>query len=107
VNASTTSTRFAGSQSEEIIMTMAWGPAFDAEINYRHQQARNDFRRRTARRTAQPAPVRHVPGRSTADLIPSQPSRREPVTAAAARQRVSEQWVSDAAGPERTRARAA
>lgn len=97
-------------------MTMAWGPAFDAEINYRHQQARNDFRRRTARRTAQPAPVRHVPGRSTADLIPSQPSRREPVTAAAAQraseqwvseQQVSEQWVSDGAGPERTRARAA
>jgi hypothetical protein len=41
----TTSSRFAGNITETE-MTSPWGPAFDAEISYRHEQVRRDFRPR-------------------------------------------------------------
>jgi|GEM_PF-4597739 len=43
-------------------MSINWGPAFDAEIGYRRQQARSDFRRRSPRRKAQRVPAPVVPG---------------------------------------------
>ena len=53
-------------------MTMPWGPAVDAEIDYRQQQVRADFRRRgwlrrkrvgRARRAPDPqVPVQQMPG---------------------------------------------
>jgi hypothetical protein len=42
-------------------MTTAWGPAFDAEIEYRQQIARTDFRRRLWHRTARRTTGTRVP----------------------------------------------
>lgn len=84
-------------------MSSPWGPALDAELAYRHQQARNDFRRgwtwrrkpathvrakelpvlqvaataATHRRPAQQFP----PQRVSAPLIPTQPRPNDEVTA--------------------------
>lgn len=75
-------------------MTASWGPAFDAEVAYRHEQVRAHFGRRSWRRwfrrsapvgatavaTAQPAPVAIATRRVVAD----QPTGA-PTSAAAAR----------------------
>jgi hypothetical protein len=43
-------------------MSIAWGPALDAEIAYRHEQARTDFRRPTRRwRAAKKVDMQHLP----------------------------------------------
>ena len=66
-------------------MSIGFGPALDAEVSYRQQQARSDFRprwRRGQRRGAQPAVDQHTapdPVRSSLRepvLIPAQPTRQ-------------------------------
>ena len=65
-------------------MSINWGPAFDAEIGYRRQQARTDFRRRSPRRKAQRTPAPRVPGQPVATQrnpvavlrVPAQPRVR-------------------------------
>lgn len=42
-------------------MTAAWGPAFDAEIDYRQQRARADYRRRLWLRKASNTTTRRPP----------------------------------------------
>ena len=47
-------------------MSMTWGPAVDAEINYRRQQARRDFGRS----------IFHRKGRPQRDSAPRNPIHR-------------------------------
>ena len=51
-------------------MTMAWGPAIDAEVAYRHQQARATFHRQSARSAAR---QRRAAKKSSTTRIPARP----------------------------------
>ena len=57
-------------------MSSPWGPAFDAEIAYRQQQARNDYRPWSWRR--KPAKVRDE---ALAQRLPAQRQSTQPLTA--------------------------
>lgn len=51
-------------------MSIAWGPALDAEVQYRHQQVRSDFFRENPRtRSWHRAPARPV----SAPRVPARP----------------------------------
>ena len=65
-------------------MSIPWGPALDAEVAYRHQQARNTFHgwswhRKPAHRHPEAAATHHIPAqqpqaqRVPAPLIPIRP----------------------------------
>ena len=70
-------------------MSIAWGPALDAEVNYRHQQLHSDFHRPLIRRPHRKA--RPAAATSLTDLTSVRSSRREPahIPAQPARQAVS------------------
>jgi hypothetical protein len=62
-------------------MSSPWGPALDAELAYRHQQARNDFRGWTWRRKQAPhASAQHVAAEAATHHRPAQqfPAQRVP-----------------------------
>jgi hypothetical protein len=58
-------------------MSMAWGPAVDAEVAYRQQRVRMQFRHRSGRRAARSTPrssLRRDTG-SSAFTLPFRPAR--------------------------------
>ena len=58
-------------------MSIPWGPALDAEVAYRHQQARNDFHRWSWRRK----PAHHHPVVAATHHIPAQQPQAQRVPA--------------------------
>ncbi|MET0965197.1 MAG: hypothetical protein ABWZ02_02305 [Nakamurella sp.] len=64
-------------------MSTNWGLALDAEISYRHQQIRSDFRpwRRTARRAGDAGAAVTAPPNATAPDSPTTPFRAIELTA--------------------------
>ena len=57
-------------------MSIAWGPALDAEVNYRHQQLHSDYRRPLIHRPHRKA--RPAPATPLTELTSVRSSRREP-----------------------------
>ena len=57
-------------------MSIAWGPALDAEVDYRHQQLHSDFHRPLIRRTHRK--VRPAAATALTELTSVRSSRREP-----------------------------
>ncbi len=57
-------------------MSMPWGPSIDAELGYRQQRVRSDFRRGESRRAARSTPrtPRRIPvGRTEAPAVVVRP----------------------------------
>lgn len=56
-------------------MSIAWGPALDAEVDYRHQQLHSDFHRPLIRRTHRK--VRPAAATALTELTSVRSNRRE------------------------------